>query len=675
MVHRAVANRIVVFLLSAGICCSAVLAMAAQPSKQPRGPRTAIKHLIVVVGENHSFDNVFATYIPPGRKQKVWNLLSLGIVNQFGIGANAGQAAQNQATDTDVFRLAPSQTGAFPTLVQPSTTLSALPDSPCSVSKFLIVFGANPANYLFCTDSALEPDDQTLLSIGGSGQSIYFPTTFYPVPDCRYPSDLPNSVFSIVGSSQLNSCPAPFVKPQITPTQYTDNVGDPVHRFFQMWQQNDCDMGHASASNPSGCLHDLYAWVATSVGWQITKDGKPPTDQQGTFQGGVAMGYYNMATGDFPYFRWLAQNYAISDNYHQFAMGGTGPNSQAIGTADMYYFTSGGVAAEPPQQLIEDPDPQAGSNNFYSHAGLGTVDPGNTSLGGLVKCANAKEPGVKAIKDYLNSLPYRAFNNGNCRRGHYYQVDNEYPSYDRRGNPIQKGNEFPAGPDFAIGPQTVPNIGQTLSAAGISWKYYGGGFNLASEQAVANTLYCAICNPFQYSQAVMTGPLKDNLKDSAAFFKDVSTGKLPAVTFLKPDVLLDGHPGSSTPALFEAFVRSVIDAVQRNRSLWKDTAILITFDESGGSYDSGYIQPIDFFGDGPRTVMIAVSPYAKYGYVDHTYADHASIVKFIEYNWRLKTLSARSRDNLPNPISDAAAPYFPTNSPAIGDLTGMFNFN
>jgi phospholipase C len=101
---------------------------------------------------------------------------------------------------------------------------------------------------------------------------------------------------------------------------------------------------------------------------------------------------------------------------------------------------------------------------------------------------------------------------------------------------------------------------------------------------------------------------------------------------------------------------------------------LITFDESGGEYDSGYIQPIDFFGDGPRTVMLAVSPYAKFGYVDHVYSDHASILKFIERNWRLKPLSSRSRDNLPDPVSLSSAPYFPTNTPAIGDLMDMFNF-
>jgi len=171
----------------------------------------------------------------------------------------------------------------------------------------------------------------------------------------------------------------------------------------------------------------------------------------------------------------------------------------------------------------------------------------------------------------------------------------------------------------------------------------------------------------------MTSNLRANLVDLDVFYSDLANGTLPAVSFVKPDFLVDSHPGTSTPPLFEAFARKLINAVQAQSQLWANSAILITFDESGGYYDSGYIQPIDFFGDGPRTVLIAVSPFAKPGLVDHTYADHASIVKFIEFNWGLPRLSARSRDNLPVPISQPGAPYFPSNSPAIGDLTAMFN--
>ena len=65
------------------------------------------------------------------------------------------------------------------------------------------------------------------------------------------------------------------------------------------------------------------------------------------------------------------------------------------------------------------------------------------------------------------------------------------------------------------------------------------------------------------------------------------------------------------------------------------TAIVVTVDESGGYYDSGYIEPVSFFGDGPRVPMIVVSPYTRPGFIDHTYTDHVSILKFIEANWGL----------------------------------------
>jgi phospholipase C len=151
-------------------------------------------------------------------------------------------------------------------------------------------------------------------------------------------------------------------------------------------------------------------------------------------------------------------------------------------------------------------------------------------------------------------------------------------------------------------------------------------------------------------------------------------GTLPAVAYVKPDGFLDGHPASSRWDLFEAFTKQVIDAVQANSKLWASTAIIITNDEGCGYYDSGYIQPIDFFGDGTRIPLIVVSPFSTGGRVVHTYYDHVSFLKFVEKNWGLPTISDSSRDNLPDPITDPSNPYVPTNQPAIGDLMEMFNF-
>ena len=164
------------------------------------------------------------------------------------------------------------------------------------------------------------------------------------------------------------------------------------------------------------------------------------------------------------------------------------------------------------------------------------------------------------------------------------------------------------------------------------------------------------------------------LQSYGHFLKDVANNTLPAVSFVRPFEALAGHPADSTTDLYEQFLKVLIARVQANPTLWNSTAILITTDEGGGYYDSGYIQPLDFFGDGTRIPFIAVSPYAKKGYVDHTYYDHISMLKFIEKNWGLPTISDRSRDNLPNPVADNSDPYRPTNSPAIGDLMNLFTF-
>ncbi|MHB1674121.1 MAG: alkaline phosphatase family protein [Acidobacteriaceae bacterium] len=152
-------------------------------------------------------------------------------------------------------------------------------------------------------------------------------------------------------------------------------------------------------------------------------------------------------------------------------------------------------------------------------------------------------------------------------------------------------------------------------------------------------------------------------------------GTLPAVSFVKPSGYVDGHPASSKLDLFEGFVKKIVDGVQANPELWKSTAIFITVDEGGGYYDSGYIQALDYFGDGTRIPMIVVSRFTKPGHISHQYNDHVSILKFIEANWGLDPLTKRSRDNFPNPRQNGVNPYVPTNSPAIGDLMDLFNFN
>ena len=173
----------------------------------------------------------------------------------------------------------------------------------------------------------------------------------------------------------------------------------------------------------------------------------------------------------------------------------------------------------------------------------------------------------------------------------------------------------------------------------------------------------------------MSGPLKSNLQDHDSLFRDINNSdNMPADAFVTPPNSESGHPASSTVSRYEQFLRRLIGKVQSNRALWEKTAVLVTVDESGGYWDSGVIQILDAFGDGTRIPLIAVSPFSKKGVVDHTYTDHVSILKFIEANWRLEPLSARSRDHLPTPVADPSNAYVPANRPAIGDLMSLFTF-
>ena len=111
----------------------------------------------------------------------------------------------------------------------------------------------------------------------------------------------------------------------------------------------------------------------------------------------------------------------------------------------------------------------------------------------------------------------------------------------------------------------------------------------------------------------MTNPAErtKHLKDTTDFYEAVANGDLPAVSYVKPSGVVDGHPDYSKLILFEGFTKKIVDAVRANPKLWPDTAIMITFDEGGGYWDFGYVQPLDFFGDGTRVPMIVVSPYTR----------------------------------------------------------------
>src|SRR5258708_25639444 len=102
----------------------------------------------------------------------------------------------------------------------------------------------------------------------------------------------------------------------------------------------------------------------------------------------------------------------------------------------------------------------------------------------------------------------------------------------------------------------------------------------------------------------------EHMRDVTGLFNDLKNGRLPAVSYVKPDGTMDGYRASSKFDLCEAFAKNIIELAQGNKEQWESTAIFVTVDEGGGYYDSGFIQPVDFFGTGPRIPMIAVSPFS-----------------------------------------------------------------
>jgi len=624
--------------------------------------KTPIKHVIVIIGENRTFDHVFGTYIPRSG-DSILNLRSQGIVNADGTpGPNFSKARQftvSQQPHYYVSAPAGSKT-AYTTL--PAPDLDGVRTSPSDTSPvpFATVAAAQAA------EPALLPEDAFLLTTGASGLPFAPETTgggLIPTPngvrnpDTRilHAQNLPNGPYQLTAKDfRGNGLP------------YDAYAEDTIHQFFQMWQQSDCSVTNATAGNPTGCLNDLYPFVVT------TSAGLGEEGQS------MSMSFFNMNQGDARVLRRLAEQFTLSDNFHQSVMGGTGANHIMIGTADAYYFNDGrGSPLAPPPlngalvglagvsiPLIANPEPVPKTNNVY----INGLTPFYTN------CSDPAQPGIAPIQNYLSSLPYKP-GPTSCAAGTFYVVNNIFPGFHPDGIAANLAN-FPKSGDIAdlifVPPQTIPTVGDTLSAKSISWKYYGGGYNQALAHNPANQ-FCGICNPMQYS-ASYPASRTAHTRDILDFFTDVQNNTLPSVSFVKPSEFLDGHPASSKLNLFEALVDRIVSAVQDNREVFKETAIFITFDEGGGFYDSGFIQIVDAFGDGPRIPMLVVSPFSRGGRIDHTYTDHASVPKFIEANWFLSPLSGRSRDNLPNPTA-GATPYVPGNMPAIGDLMTMFRFD
>jgi phospholipase C len=241
------------------------------------------------------------------------------------------------------------------------------------------------------------------------------------------------------------------------------------------------------------------------------------------------------------------------------------------------------------------------------------------------------------------------------------------------------------------------NVGDLLTAAGVTWGFFEGGFDLQTVNAngttgckrstlstVTNTLkadYIPHHQPFEYyvstanpkhtrpTSVAMIGHNGDaahHQYDIQDFYDAVNAGNFPAVSYLKAPGYQDGHAGYSDPLDEQTFIVNVINFLQKQRD-WESTAVVIAYDDSDGWYDhqmgpivnqsstaadalsgtgacgngatalagvaSGTLHAQGRCGYGPRLPMLVISPWARHNFVDHTVTDQSSILRFVEDNW------------------------------------------
>ena len=202
-------------------------------------------------------------------------------------------------------------------------------------------------------------------------------------------------------------------------------------------------------------------------------------------------------------------------------------------------------------------------------------------------------------------------------------------------------DEGPAGTSYVDRPGGFDwlTIWDRLQAAGVSWGYYFNDLPVIG----------------LWGDRFVTGALSRNVKPMQEFYADAEAGRLPQVYFLDPDFVNeqngnDDHPHADIRA-GQAFIADVYHAI-KDGPQWPKTAFFVTYDEWGGFYD--HVPPPrmrderanaanhaeDYAQLGPRVPTLTISPWARPGISSRTY-EHASILKFIEYRFRLAPLTLR----------------------------------
>ena len=434
--------------------------------------------------------------------------------------------------------------------------------------------------------------------------------------------------------------------------QTLDGITYPVETQFQENLPN----APFALKGPSG--EDLPLGLVTRDLWHVfyqnqmqINGGKNDSFVAWADSGALTMGHY--AQTRYSLRLWdVAREFVLCDNFFQGAFGGSFLNHQYLISAKVPFY------------------PDAANSVAKSQiATLQGDDPKGTRLKPLDKSpASAMDGAPQFGPSALTPDGYAV----NTMAPPYWPTwirDPERPDY--------------AKPDLpsVLVPQTHEHIGDKLSKKNVDWAWYGGAWQATLEQFKDSGGIPKIPNfqyhhqPFNYF--VRQGPenpaerakrLRDGgLGDESStnkFFADAEAGKLPAVTFYKPQGNLNLHAGYADVAAGDRHIDRALK-VLRESPQWKNMVVIVTVDENGGWWDHVAPPQGDRWGPGTRIPALVVSPFARKGTVDHTVYDTASILRLITRVFQLETLDG---------IKERDQAMIARGQKPMGDLTNALHF-
>ncbi|GAB3783066.1 acid phosphatase [Nocardioides ungokensis] len=361
----------------------------------------------------------------------------------------------------------------------------------------------------------------------------------------------------------------------------------------------------SDGAQPGGCTRDLVHRFYQEQ-YQID-GGKQDRYTTGSDAVGLTQGGY--ATRQLPIYRYLhgrnAPHYVLADHFFQAAFGGSFLNHQFLIAARAPLDTSNG--ADGAKNSVVDTNGMPTS--YPQYQATGSVTDGQLTQ----KCAS--DP---ALDDPLHA----------CGD---YAINTIQPASAPHGS----GAQLPL-----IDDAEYPNIGDRLTEAGVSWKWYSGGWDDA-EAGHPGPLFQYHHQPFNYFADYAPGqPGRKHLEDESTFFSAAKDGHLPAVSFVKPYGAENEHPGYASEPNGSDHLVHLLKTISHGPQADK-TLVVVTYDEFGGQWDHVSPPKVDAWGPGTRIPALVLSTSLKHSAVDHTTYDTTSILSTIEKSYGLAPLSTR----------------------------------